>query len=106
MTDITQPAPFFDGILADAGKERFDTLYERHGVKIERIVSSGTQPVGRYCQPADEWILLLQGHAEMRIGGELVALRDGDYLHIPARTPHELVSTSPNALWLAVHVDG
>lgn len=99
------PHSFFETKPAGVGSERFDVLYKHHGVTIERIVSSGTQPAQSYCEPVDEWVLLLRGHAEMRISDALVTLREGEFVHLPAQTPHEVVSTSENALWLAVHVE-
>jgi cupin 2 domain-containing protein len=96
--------PFFDAPPAAPGTERFDVLFERHGVVIERITSSGSQPAQSYCAAEDEWVLLLRGHAEMRIAGELVTLHEGDSVQLVAQTPHEVLATSDNAVWLAVHV--
>jgi len=91
-------------VAADAGSERVDTLFATKNVTIERIVSSGTQPVAAYLQDHDEWVVLVRGEAEMTIGGERVSLKTGDTLYLPARVPHEVLETSEQALWLAVHV--
>jgi cupin 2 domain-containing protein len=98
------PEAFFACQPAAPGTERFDVLYEYRGVTIERIASSGAQPAKHYCQSQDEWVLLLRGNAEMRVAGETVVLREGDYLRLPANMVHEVCSTSEDALWLAVHV--
>jgi cupin 2 domain-containing protein len=95
ISDFPLPAP---------GTERFDTLCQLGNVTIERIVSSGTQPPGRYCQGQDEWVLLLQGEAELEVAETRVTLRAGDYVALHAGVPHVVVRTSENALWLAVHV--
>jgi cupin 2 domain-containing protein len=84
--------------------ERFDVLAEIKNVTIERIVSSGTQPPASYLQEHDEWVVLLRGEAELTVGGERVLLRAGESLHLPASVPHEVLKTSEQALWLAVHV--
>jgi cupin 2 domain-containing protein len=104
MTLAHYPEAFFACKPAAPGTERFDVLYEHRGVIIERIASSGSQPAKSYCQSQDEWVLLLRGNAEMRVAGQTVVLREGDYVRIPAHTPHEVCSTSEDALWLAVHV--
>lgn len=98
------PNSFFAAETAAAGTERFDVLFQRGGVVIQRIVSSGTQPAQQFRQSEDEWVLLLRGHAEMRINGSSVTMRAGEFLELTANTPHEVLSTSTDALWLAVHV--
>lgn len=103
---MVPPAPvqFFDAQPADPGSERVDVLLEQSGLIIERITSSGTQPAQAYDQPQAEWVMLLRGNAELRVDGQLTSLRAGDFIYLPARTRHELLSTSENALWLAVHI--
>lgn len=105
LRSVPTPNSVYDAIGAAAGTERFDVLFQRAGVFIQRIVSSGTQPAQQFCQTEDEWVLLLRGHAEMRVNGSRFTLREGEFLELPAKTPHEVLSTSPNALWLAVHVE-
>jgi cupin 2 domain-containing protein len=98
------PNSFFAAKTAAAGTERFDVLFQREGVVIQRIVSSGTQPAQQFCQSEDEWVLLLRGHAEMRVNGSRLTMCEGEFLELPANTPHEVISTSTDALWLAVHI--
>lgn len=84
--------------------ERFDTLLSHRNLVVERIVSSNdTQPT-QYVQPQDEWVVLLQGSAELTVNGEAVSLQAGDHLFIAAGTPHTVERTSTGALWLAVHL--
>lgn len=98
------PQSIFEHLQPAAGTELFDVLFEGSQVRIERIVSSGSQPRTRYVQPHDEWVLLVQGSAELLLDGATVRLRAGDTLLLPADVPHEVVSTSKNAVWLAVHI--
>lgn len=97
-------------LLADlprpAAGEVFEDLLRRGPVLIERIVSSSLPEPVLYDQPQDEWVLLLQGEARLWLAGEVVGLKAGDSLLIPARTPHRLLSTSadPLCVWLAVHI--
>jgi len=48
-----------------------DPLVERQGLRIERIVSTGqATPEGQwYDQDTDEWVLVVQGSARLRIEG-------------------------------------
>lgn len=94
----------FHAATAKTSGESFEALLEHPHVLIERIVSSGTQPPTQYDQDHDEWVLLLQGQAEMTVGGQHVSLKAGDYLLLPSGVPHEVSSTSQGALWLAVHL--
>lgn len=73
---------------------------------IERIVSSSDIAPVEYFQSQDEWVVLLQGEATMNLNGETVRLTAGDYLFIPAHTPHSVEQVSQGALWLAVHLHG
>lgn len=103
MTEGRQQS-FFDAENAPNGSERFEQLFRKGAVVIERIVSSGDQPVGRYCQDQDEWVMLVRGTATLRLDGTLLRLNEGDYITLRANVPHEVLETSKNALWLAVHV--
>jgi cupin 2 domain-containing protein len=83
--------------------ERFDTLLAHSNLVVERIVSAeATSKV--YVQAQDEWVVLLRGEATLDVDGERVALASGDYVFLPAGTPHAVREVSPGALWLAVHL--
>jgi cupin 2 domain-containing protein len=88
-------------------KEHFLTLLESSAVKIQRIVSdvdSGSSEVW-YDQDYDEWVIVLRGNAVLQFeGGELIALKAGDYLMIPSRFKHRVEYTAPQTVWLVVHV--
>ncbi|WP_373973790.1 cupin domain-containing protein [Chitinibacter sp. SCUT-21] len=83
--------------------ERFDTLLQHHGLRIERIISSADLTPTDYLQTNDEWVLLLHGHAMLRMAGQDLELHSGDYVFIPAQTPHSVLSASEGAIWLALH---
>jgi len=84
--------------------ERFETLLAHKNLAIERILSSaGTTPT-EYVQPQDEWVVLLRGEATLEIAGNAVELRCGDYLFLPAGTPHSVRRVAEGAIWLAAHL--
>lgn len=87
--------------------ELFDTLLQHGRLRIERILSSAEPEPILYDQEQDEWVLLLEGRAELRIAGEIIELEAGDHVFLPAHTPHEVLATypEPRCLWLAVHLD-
>ena len=90
--------------------ERFDTLLDRPGVRIERIVSTGqaSPPGFWYDQAHDEWVVVLQGSAGLLVEGQPErTLRPGDVLLLPAHCRHRVTWTAEGepTVWLAVHID-
>ena len=88
--------------------ELFETLLVRPGVRVERIVSHGqvTPEHAPYCQPHDEWVLLLAGEARLWIDGEEeIRLLPGDRKLVPAHAVHRVTWTAPDrpTVWLALH---
>jgi len=95
--------------LPDSPDEIFETLLEKSGIKIERIISSGqATPADKwYDQAGDEWVVLLSGSATLLIEGEMSPRRlaAGDYFFLPAGCRHRVEWTDPQvkSVWLAVH---
>ncbi|MGG6268244.1 cupin domain-containing protein [Leptolyngbya sp. AN03gr2] len=89
-------------------RELFEPLIETNQLLIERIISTGqTTPESEwYDQPRDEWVLLLQGEAQLMYeDGTSIGLKAGDYLLIPAHQKHRVsyTSSNPACIWLAIH---
>ncbi len=82
--------------------EIFATLFENDSIKIESIQSWLKTPGETYDQDQEEWVILLEGEAVLEIDNRILNLQRGDYFFIPKHTPHRVLSTSKNALWLAV----
>jgi cupin 2 domain-containing protein len=99
----------FAGLPADGSAEQIVGLLSRPGLRIERIVSTGqSSPPGFwYDQPQAEWVLLLQGEAELAFEDEPAPrrLKAGDFVDIAPHRRHRVVSTAALTLWLAVHYD-
>jgi cupin 2 domain-containing protein len=89
--------------------ELTDMLLDRPGLRIERIISTGqSTPEGQwYDQDADEWVLLVEGAARLRIEGESGdrELDEGDWVLLPAHCRHRVIwaRAEPPTIWLAVH---
>lgn len=90
--------------------EAVETLLERPGLRIERIVSTGqVTPEGQwYDQDSDEWVLVVKGRARLRIDGETEdrELGEGDFIFLPAHCRHRVAWTEhePPTVWLAIHM--
>jgi len=91
-----------------AGQETTTVLIEQPGLRLERIHScqSLSPPDFWYCQSEHEWVVLLQGSAQLQFADEAVPrqLSQGDCLLISAGRRHRVVSTdpAPGCVWLAL----
>ena len=90
--------------------EAFTELLARPGIRVERIVSRGqaTPEDEPMVQEQDEWVLLLEGAAGLRIeDSSEVELRAGDHVWIAAGQRHWVTWTARDrpTVWLAVHLD-
>lgn len=108
--DEIRPFSLFDACQEPLWYERFETLLERPGIRIERILSKGqiTPENQWYDQHEDEWVVLLKGRARLTIEGnaEPISLGPGDGVFLPAHCRHRVEWTDPDdiSLWLAVHL--
>ena len=84
--------------------EEFTTLLEHKNIKISRIVSSADIEPVEYMQDEDEWVVVIEGEATLLVEDEEKVLKKGDTLFIPAKTPHKVLKTKNNTLWLTVHI--
>lgn len=101
MSNIYQHLPFH---LPD---ECIEILQSHSTVRIERIVSQGhkTPEDQWYDQLEHEWVIVLQGSGVIEYEtGEQIMLKAGDYVYLPARVKHRVVSTieTQQTVWLAI----
>ncbi|MEA3276385.1 MAG: cupin domain-containing protein [Pseudomonadota bacterium] len=108
MKNETLPGPknLYSDLPQLSRGEDFTELLRCRNVAVERILSSDRVETVRYDQEQDEWVILLEGRAVLEVAGEPVSLSAGDYIFLPAHTPHRVLTTSgePRCIWLAVHV--
>lgn len=102
-------ANLLDKLPAAKRAEAFTELLARPGVRLERIVSRGqaTPEDEPMVQDRDEWVLLLQGAAGLRIEDSAeVQLKSGDWLLIEAGQKHWVTWTAKDrpTVWLALHI--
>ena len=98
----------YSSIPAHIPKELTQDILTAGSFKIERIVSKGhASPEGFwYDQDQNEWVLLLKGSAGLLFEGtdDVLALKPGDYVNIPAHLKHRVEWTDPDTetVWVAV----
>jgi cupin 2 domain-containing protein len=99
----------FADVRRELAEEEVLELLAMPSVRIERIVSTGqTTPQGDWLeQDWDEWVIVLEGSARLRIAGEDAPrlMTRGDFLHIPKHARHRVEWTDPDqpTVWLAIH---
>ena len=98
----------YSSIPAHIPVELIQDILTAGSFKIERIVSKGhASPKGFwYDQDQNEWVLLLKGGAGLLFEGtdDVLALKPGDYVNIPAHLKHRVEWTDPTTetVWVAV----
>jgi len=96
----------FSTQVQDKNKEHFEILLKTDHLKIEKIISNGQTSSQWYDQDEDEWVVLIEGEAELLfIDKSRVRLHKGEYLFIPKKKKHKVVYTSSPAIWLAIFQD-
>lgn len=99
----------FAGLPATAPEELVHVLVRTPALRLERIVSTAhrTPPGEWYEQATNEWVVVLRGSAGIRFADEddVVVMRPGDWIDIPARRRHRVEWTDPSepTVWLALH---
>ena len=109
---ITEKSYFMDNLFAnlpiDFSTEVTESLLNSPVVRIERIVSQGQSSADGdwYDQEENEWVVVLQGKAQLRFedDNQLLDLKPGDYLNIPAHRRHRVEWTASDqpTVWLAI----
>lgn len=89
---------------APAEGERVTPLIELPGIAIEQILSGSLPREVSFVQDHDEWVLVLDGHARLRVEEEEIKLASGEWLLLPAGCAHTVIATAAGTSWLAVHV--
>lgn len=69
---------------------------------VEEIHSGVLDEPDEYESDVDEWVVVLAGAATLVVDGERLDLTPGDWVLLPAGTPHTLVRTEPGTHWLTV----
>jgi cupin 2 domain-containing protein len=109
IDDIDPRRNLFGGIPRELPTELVETILATAHLRLERIVSRGhrTPPGEWYDQDRDEWVLLIEGSALLRIEGapDLIGLQPGDHLRLRAHVRHrvEWTPADRDTVWIALH---
>lgn len=101
---MIKPGNLKNDAAAPPSGERFDTLLRHRNLQVERIISSRDMAPTEYTQDQDEWVLLVEGAATLEVDGQIVPMKSGDHVFLPAHTPHMVLEASQGAMWLAIHL--
>jgi len=93
-----------NGAHAPEEGERAVPLVELPGLVIEQILSGVLLRALSFQQDHDEWVLVLEGRARLRVEESELELGAGEWLLLPAGCPHSVLETEPGTNWLAVHL--
>jgi cupin 2 domain-containing protein len=97
----------FDDLPSSLPEELVQAILNRPNLRIERIVSHGhASPDGFwYDQEQHEFVVLLKGAARLRFEDEVIEMKPGSFLDIPAQRKHRVEWTTPDepTVWLAIH---
>lgn len=94
----------FDLPAPNAAEELTTILTENKSVRIERIISTG-QTTGWYDQTETEFVVLLEGSAEIEYeNNKIITLSKGDTILIKPHERHRVSYTSakPPCIWLCI----
>lgn len=104
MSQITN---VLDAIPAHLPAELVQILLQTPHVRIERIISQGHRsPDGFWYDQAEcEWVVLIAGAARLQFENEVIDMKPGAFVNIPAHCRHRVEWTSPSepTIWLAIH---
>ena len=102
------PTNLFAELPTTLPAELMQSLLQRPGLRIERIVSLGhaSPPDFWYDQAEHEWVAVLSGAAQIRLAepDEIIELKPGGFVNIAAHRKHRVEWTTPDepTIWLAV----
>lgn len=93
-----------DPVAAPSAGERVHEVARIRNLVLEQILTGEIEGPADYLQEQDEWVVVLAGAAVLQVDGELLELHQWDWVLLPARTPHRLVTAEAGTSWLAVHL--
>jgi cupin 2 domain-containing protein len=102
MTQAWQHGRLGDPTDAPAQGESTRFVARLRGAVVEEIHSGALPEPVDYSSGIDEWVMVLAGSATLVVDGEHLELTAGDWVLLPAGTPHTLARTEPGTHWLTV----
>jgi cupin 2 domain-containing protein len=91
---------------APASGEETVILSDGGAWRVEQILSGSLPTPVEDLLDHDEWVVVLEGGAELEVDGEREVLGQGDWVRLCPGVPHRVLSATPGTSWLAVHIGG
>ncbi|MGP8209278.1 MAG: cupin domain-containing protein [Acidimicrobiales bacterium] len=91
------------GESSPARGEALFPLLGAPGLEVRQVLSGELEAPVDYLQEEDEWALVVTGSALLEVDDAVIELGPGDWVWLPAGTPHRLLRTEPGTSWVTVH---
>ena len=90
----------FENVHFSEDKEIEEIIFENQNIKAIRIVSLN-QKTDFMKEENLELVLVARGKAKLLINDEIINLKEGDFLEIPAHTSHK-INEQENVIWYCI----
>ena len=81
-------------------------LVELPSLTVEQILSGTLARPASFEQDHDEWVLVLEGSARLRVEETEIDLQAGEWVLLPSGCAHTVLETQAGTSWLALHLAG
>jgi quercetin dioxygenase-like cupin family protein len=102
MTAKNIPQRLVDFVSYQKGSVVSKTLIERKTGTVTLFAFDKGQALSEHKAPYDALVCVLDGEAEITIGGETVLVKAGEMLIMPADIPHALKAVAPFKMMLTM----
>ena len=94
--------------IPTSGESTREILRLPHG-RVELISSAQGVRSDQFVQDDNEWVVVLSGRGVVRVSSTDgpdtdYPLQAGEWLYLPAGTPHRVIDTAEGTRWLAFHI--
>jgi quercetin dioxygenase-like cupin family protein len=100
MSDANAPAVLADLVAYQEGSVVSKTLIKRDGGNVTLFAFAAGQGLSEHTAPFDAMITVLDGEAEVIIGGRAHAVAAGEMIIMPAGIPHAVSAAGPFKMML------
>jgi quercetin dioxygenase-like cupin family protein len=99
---ITSPVPLTDLVEYQPGSVVSRVIFRNEGGSQTLFAFAEGEGLGEHTNPNDAVILVLEGSAEVTVGGVVHVVGTGEALCLPASVPHALVGGPPFKMLLTL----
>lgn len=92
---VTESFVLKDTISYQQGSVVSKTLTKRSGGTVTLFAFDKGQGLSEHTAPFEAWVHVLDGLAEIKIGGESTNVKSGEMIRLPENVPHALNAIEP-----------